>query len=340
MLKTAELKTAIKTLLPATSQKELVLQLAHIVFNGEELLAYNDRISVAYPFNTGIKASVPAEDLNKIISGISEDEIEISVSETEVTIKSASTEATISTEMDSTAVEQYFSNICFDDMNWHPLPKSFMNDLALSRLTTATNALDPKNLHCVSVSGDKVRSGDGYRLSEITMTSEIVDNILIPASSIAELLQFSNIEDYALANNWIHFATTDDIVISCRLVVGDYPDFSKILKNFKAETDITISQELLPILLNLSGLVEGASDFMKSVHIELNAKNITVTGRKDGLRVKKTLKCANETEVVFDISPVSLAHFLQTSTKMSICGSQAVFSEPGKFINLLQLPVR
>jgi len=316
-----------------------VLQLSHIVFNEDELLAYNDRISIAYPYKTGIKGSVPAEDLNKIISGITDDELDITVSDTDVTITSASTEATISIEMDSTAVEQYFSNICFDDMEWYPLPSSFMNDLALSRLTTATNALDPKNLHCVHVSGDKVRSGDGYRLSEITMSSKIEDTVLIPAASIAELLQFTDFVDYAVANNWIHFATTDDIVVSCRLVVGNYPDFSKILKNFKAETTVTISQELLPILLNLSGLVAGASDFMKSVHIELTANAITVTGRKDGLRVKKTLKCTNETEVVFDISPVSLAHFLQTSTKMSICGNQAVFSEPGKFINLLQLPI-
>ena len=145
-IKTVDLKNAIKSCLAGTSSKDLVAQMSHLVFNEEEILSYNDRVSVLIPFESGIQCSVPAEDLNKVLSGITDSELELSVEENEVTITSKGTEAVISTEVESRVVEDFFSNVDFGEMDWYELPKNFIDQLALARYSASGNALDANNL--------------------------------------------------------------------------------------------------------------------------------------------------------------------------------------------------
>jgi len=338
-VKTEELKSVIKVLLPATSKKDLVLQMAHLVFQENEILAYNDRIAIAHPFESGITASVPAESLNKILDGIEDKEIELSADDNNLTITSKSTEAVIQIETEYRVVEEYFSEVDFDAMEWGDVPQDFLDNMALARLSTSSNALDPNNLYCVYVNKECLDSSDGYRVSRIFMESDFEDSFLLPSSSIQDLLTFKSFESYSLEDSWIHFTTDNEVTVSCRTGAGDFPDFTEIIDGFEKESEIKIDTKLIPALENLSGLVEGESDFMKSVNIELKAKKAIITGRKEGVSVKKSYDVENSGTATFDISPVFLAYILKLTNNMAIGEHSALFEDNDKFIHLVQLPV-
>jgi len=338
-IKTAELKKAIKSCLAGTSTKDLVVQMAHIVFTGEEILAYNDRVSVMIPFETGVSCSVPAEDLNKVLSGISDKEIEISASEGEVCLSSDSTEAIISTEIESRVVEEFFKGVDFDEMDWKELPGNFLDQIALARLSASTNALDSNNLFCVHIKGKSISAGDGHRLSLLTLDLKM-EEILIPATSVTDIVGFDTFDEYAVHNGWIHFSNEDGAILSCRTVSGEFPDFTPIFTNFKAITAIEVDSNLIPVLQNLGGLVEGQSGFMRSVDIRIVNGQTTISGRKEGLRIQKVLDNKHSKETVeFSISPDFLAHILTMTNSLSIADTSAMFSSK-TFKHIVQLPVK
>lgn len=337
-IKTNDLKEAIKSCLTGTSTKDLVVQMAHIVFTEHELLSYNDRVSVMIPFESGIECSVPAEDLNKVLSGITDKEIEITADQDEVTIKSKGTEAIISTEIESRVVEEFFNSVDFDSMDWGGLPKNFIDQLALSRFSASTNALDANNLFCVHVKGKTISSGDGHRLSLLTLDSEM-EEILIPNTSVSDIVSFKDFDEYAIFNGWLHLSNADGVVMSCRTVAGDFPDFTQILKNFSEETKIQVESNLIPVLQNLGGLVEGQSGFMKSVDIKILNGETIISGRKEGLRIEKKVSNKHDDSTVeFSISPDFLAHILTMTNTLSIGETTAMFSSK-TFQHIVQLPI-
>lgn len=337
-IKTQALKDAIKTCLTGTSTKDLVVQMSHIVFAEEELLSYNDRVSVLIPFDSGINCSIPAEDLNKVLSGISDKELEMSVDGNEVTITSKGTEAIISTEIESRVVEDFFNTVDFEELDWKPLPKNFLDQLSLAKFSASSNPFDGNNLFCVQVKGKKVSSGDGHRLSVLTLDSSM-EEILIPSSSVHDITSFDNFDEYAHNDGWVHFCNESGIILSCRTIIGEFPSFLPIFKNFEEKTKIQIDSKMIPVLQNLGGLVEGQSGFMKSVDVVISNGETIISGKKEGLRIeKKITNDHTEDTVKFSISPDFLAHILTMTNTLSIGESTAMF-ESKTFKHLVQLPI-
>lgn len=338
-IKTKEFREVVKTALAGTSTKDLVVQMAHIVLSGEEILAYNDRISMMIPFATGVTCSLPAEDLNKILAGISDDTFTIEVEENKATIKSENTTAELSTEVESRIVEDYFSALNFDEMDWQGVPENFLDQLALARFSISSNAMDPNNLHCVHIKDKKMSSGDGHRLSQLLLSSPM-DDILIPGTVVADILSFKDFDQYAIANGWIHLENPEGIIVSCRTILGEYPDFSPIFAGFTEKYKVQVESSLIPVLQNLSSLVAGESDFMKAVTIDMKKGTTILSGMKEGLKIeKKTPNNYKGQDVSFMISPAFLAHILTMTNELSIGETSALF-ESETFRHIVQLPLR
>ncbi len=337
-IKTVDLKNAIKSCLAGTSSKDLVAQMSHLVFNEEEILSYNDRVSVLIPFESGIQCSVPAEDLNKVLSGITDSELELSVEENEVTITSKGTEAVISTEVESRVVEDFFSNVDFGEMDWYELPKNFIDQLALARYSASGNALDANNLFCIHVKGKTISSGDGHRLSQLTLDSKM-EELLIPSSSVADIIGFDGFDEYSVNNGWLHLSNEEGVILSCRTVTGDFPNFTPIFKQFQEITKVEVDSNLIPVLQNLGGLVAGQSDFMRSVDIQISKGTTIISGKKEGLKIEKKISNKHKSEDVnFSISPDFLSYILTMTNSLAIGETSAMFSSK-TFQHVVQLPI-
>jgi hypothetical protein len=338
-IKTQELKEVVNSLLAGTSTKDLVVQMAHLVFVDTEILAYNDRISILVPFETGITCSIPAEDLSKVLAGITDKELVMEEAENAVTITSKKTTAEIFTEIESRVVEDFFSKIDFDAMEWDELPIDFLDQLALSRFSASGNALDANNLFCIHIKKHMISSGDGHRLSLLKMDSAMKE-VLIPSSSVNDIVSFQKFDEYAVHNGWLHLSNSESgMIVSCRTVEGDFPDFGKMFTQFKEVSEIELESNLIPLLQNMSGLVEGQSSFMRSVLVRIGKGETTVSGKKEGLQIEKSAENKHTEELVqFSISPDFLSHILTMTNTLSIGETSALFSSD-TFQHLVQLPI-
>lgn len=335
---TEKFKNAVQVCLAGTSNKDLVAQMSHIVFNEEEILAYNDKISICVPFETGLTCSVPAEDLSKVLSGITDKEITVKSDDSSFSIISETTNAVIQTEVETRVVEDFFATVDFESMDWYELPKNFLDQLALSRFSASSNALDSNNLFCVYVKDKAIYSGDGHRLSILNLDSKM-EEVLIPSTTIPDIVTFNNFDECAVSRGWIHFANNDGLILSCKTMSGDFPSFASIFDNFEGISKIKVDSNLIPILQNLGGLVSGKEDFMKSVTIEITKGRTNISGSKEGLKIKKSIENTHKgNSVEFNISPVFLAHILTLTDNLSIGETSAMFSSD-TFQHLVQLPV-
>lgn len=340
-IKRNEFKEVIDSLLPAISKKDLVAQMSRIIFRDDIAGTFNDQIAISYPVDlNGIDCSVPAEDLAKILSGINEEEIGIEVAEGKMIITSTSTVAEISTVSESKAVEEFYNSLNLGSMDWKPLPDNFVEKINLAKFSTSANTYDPQNLFCVAIEKDYIYSGDGYRCSKIKCPTGMTERILVPHSSISSIVKFTDIVDYAIASGWIHFATSEDTVISSRIVKGEYPNVTKILSQFKGGEKIKIGKELIPVLNNVDNLLASSADFLRYVKIGIKKGKTTITGKKEGLTIQKSVKNDFKKDIVeFEISPSFLSSllYLDITNTIQIADHLAFFEGKG-FQHLVTLP--
>ena len=50
---------------PALSKKEILLQMSHIIFTGEDVATFNDTLCIIHPYKTDFKCSVQGEEFYK-----------------------------------------------------------------------------------------------------------------------------------------------------------------------------------------------------------------------------------------------------------------------------------
>lgn len=340
-VKTNEFKEVINNLLPAISKKDLVAQMSRIIFRDDIAGTFNDQIAISYPIDLGgIDCSVPAEDLAKILSGITEEEIHIEVTEGKMILSSISTSVEISIVSESKAVEEFYNSLDLGSMDWKPLPDNFIEKLNLAKFSTSANTYDSQNLFCVAIEKDYIYSGDGYRCTKIKCPTGMTERVLIPQSSIASIVNFTDIIDYAIASGWIHFATSEDTVISSRIVKGAYPNVTKILKNFTGGEKIKIDKGLIPVLNNVDNLLAKDADFLRFAKISIKKGKTIITGKKEGLTIKKTVKNDFDKDIVeFEISPSFLSNLLSLDITNSFqIGDHLAFFKGKGFQHLVTLP--
>lgn len=341
-IQTEAFRTIIGNLLPAISKKDLVAQMSRIMFKNNIVGSFNDHLAISYPLELGgISCSVPAEDLFQIVSGVTEKEIDIQVVDGQMLLSSDSTNAEISTTIESKAVEDFYNSLDLGGMDWYPLPEDFLSKLYLVKFSTSNNTYDDQNKFCVSITKDSMLSGDGYRCTKIKCPSRIPETILLPGSSIDNIVKLSGITECAVVEGWIHFADLNDAVISSRIIKGKFPNMSKRLKEFPGGKKIKVSKKLIPILDNVSKLLAKDADFLTSVKIHIGKGETTVTGIKEGLIIMKTISnSSKEDQASFDISPIFLQNLLSLDVidSMQIADNLAFFKGKG-FQHLISLPI-
>lgn len=344
-IQTKDFQEVVENLLPGISKKDLVAQMSRIIFRDDIAGTWNDQIAISYPLELGgINCSVPAEDLSKILSGITEDEVDIKVTEGQMIITSASTHAQVSTISESTVVEDFYASLDLQNMVWNKLPDDFLEKLNLVRFSVSSNTYDSDNIFCIAIIGNYLYSGDGYRCTRVMCPIGAEKPILIPQSSVSSIIKFSDIVEYAISDGWINFATTEDVIISSRIVNGSFPDVDHILDNFVPYEQIVLSNDIIPVLDNIDKLLSEDQDFLKSVNISLTKGKTFITGKKEGLNIKKVVSNtpSNTNDVSFDISPAFLSNLLTLNIieKFQISQSNSAKFTGEGFSHLIVLPIK
>lgn len=337
---TNEFKEIIKNLLPATKGKNASSQAEWVFFKDKFVGTFNDKMAVSWDLELDeIYCSVSATDLDKVLSGIKEEEINISLTDNELILSATGTKAKISVFKEANKIEEFYNSFDFDDLDWEDLPENFIPQLNLAKFSTSNNEFDPQNLFCVLIDNDFIYSGNGYRCTKMKCDSGF--NCLIPKQAVEQIIKFPEINTYAITNNWIHFANETGGIISSKIVKGNFPNITKILDSFPGGSRIELSKTLVNPLKEIDILLAKDADFLKTVNITIEKGRTIIKGKKEGLDIEKIIPNKfKDNKTPFDISPV----FLKDLLELEICNSVriinniAVFESDG-FQHLVTLPI-
>jgi hypothetical protein len=327
-IKRDTLSTALKKLAPGLSPKELVEQMTQFNFLGNNLVTYNEIVSVFVPFESDFVCSVKADVFQGIIEKLGEDSMELKLVDDEyedtetgkkkkryfLDLKAKNTEAQfpVIIEGDITkAMKELETEIV--DADWLECSPDFCTGAYICMFAASK---DPSNntLTCIKVDDIDLVACDNARATWYRMMKPM-ETFLIQATVAKELKKYQPTH-YKVGKNWIHFKNEDGVIFNARRVRGDMRPVKPFFE--KEGTDFKIPPELKQAI-DLAGVVNADANIAERL-VELSISEgsaICSAWKKDGAKVKKTVPIPFYTggEISFFINPDFMMEIIQHSEK-------------------------
>ena len=335
-LKRNELYEALNILRIAALEKSVLDDADNFIFLDKEIISYNDRISIIYPFNVGLTFSVPAEDFFQIISKADSKIIFLKLGKEKLTFKSKSIQGQIATRVNPESILNYVNAMKEDiPQKWLSLPKGFIEGISLCRFSSSKDASNPV-LSSIFITGNKMYSSDSIRISEYTMAGKMKEPFLIFAQSANEILKIGEIEKYAISGSWIFFKTKIDLIFACRKVAGNYPNISAYF-NFERQNEINkLPIEKIKDAVNITSIMaEGEFDEDKKIDLDFDQQELNIHARKETGWIRETIKFKSKNNFKFSINPVFLNQILDKETSKVFVGEDRILFESDNFKHLI-----
>jgi len=226
---------------PGLSSKELVASMSYLYFSGKDIITYNDKICIQYPFKTEFNLFIKANNLYNLLLKSTTEVIALTEKQNKLNITSKKFKANLTAIKDSETKSriEYISE-SLKGVTWKTLPDNFSDSVSLCSFTAAKYEVDT-SLVCVYLNKDMCFSTDNSRISYAVLDREI-DEMLILASEIKSLIALNPIE-YSITTSWIHFKNKENCIFSIRKIEGKFPDCLPLF-DFKGVT-INLPKEIL-----------------------------------------------------------------------------------------------
>jgi len=324
-----QLITIVDRLFAGVSAKTgLVEDFKSIVVQPERIFSYNDEIGVTIPIETGVSATISADDFKKSLVAIEEDSVELETINDgkTLTITSDSTEVSLQTR-DASGIGKYIEQIDMSALEWKPIPEDLINALQLC-LSSCSTALAAGVLSNIYVSGTDVCATNTLSISKYTL-KEPSDEFMIPGSSVKELRRFVNIKEIAVGQGWVFFKSGDESIMFSRVISGDYPyeDIKTILEQAKEGKEVTFPKELGKEMDRISFMADGDSIEDKVVDVTVKNGEVFVKAEKSTGSITKKLKVPKVVSSDFSIgvSPYHMSAILNITTSGFLTESALLF---------------
>jgi hypothetical protein len=229
-LKREELFGALSKVRPALSNKGVVEQTDHFIFDGDFIRTYNDEIAISYPFKSGFRLAVKADEFFSLISKITIEEIGMELSGVKLLISIGKDEKAWMV----TAPEIKCPSVEIQSKRWFLLPKNFSDAIHFCSFSAGGTASSPV-LSCLWVNGKHIFSTDRFRATKYRLDADLPE-FLLPAKVAQKLSDYSPTH-YILEKDgaWVHFKNRDGLFFSSRVIDEKY--FLKVAELFPVKGD-------------------------------------------------------------------------------------------------------
>lgn len=292
-MKRQELLNALQKTLAGTDTHSVAIEGAEtFVFDKTFVRTYNDSISVSFPVKTGVTASVKAQELLKIVSKMSGEDIELVEKKNKLIIKDERTNV----EMVSHEMEEIMT--CIHDLKledikkWKSLPEDFHKGLSLV-LPSASRDISKGVLNGVFVTKAYMYTSDDFRVSRYSLDGAFDGEVIIPYNSCVEIVKLSDLEKFSINDSWIHFKNKDGAIFSSRLLGGTYPAVEienmkafklKQVKPFTLPDDFANTVDRVSVLGNMSIGDESYVD------VKMDSSKIVCSGSREIGSIEEVIK--------------------------------------------------
>jgi len=331
--------TILSAIRPGLSKKEIVQEATNFIFTGTHLATFNDQISISYPFETSFKCSVRAEDLYKIITGISAEKIKLEVEDNQLLISGGRTKAGLVVSMEG-KIASLIEELDKERHDWNNVPTDFLTGAKLCMFCTSRDATSGVYT-CIKVEETEIIGTDSYRASWYQMNGMLSHNpLFLPAKSVASLIG-TEVKKYALGQSWIHFQSANGVLFSMRTMTGEFRDVKPIFEVEEEGTRAILPKELGEALTDTLVLSDEESIFDKTSDIKIGDNQIVCEVKKERGWIKKSVDVKyKKTPVEFSVNPIWLSEVLNYTTSVTIYPVKhlAVF-QSGNFKHLLMFKI-
>ena len=320
------LVNALDQLKPGLSNKDIIESGMAFNFHKDQIVTFNDLISVSIPLDTGIEGAVRAEELHKLLDRIVSDDIELTQTESELRLKAGKIKAGLSLK------DQILPPL-YPEADWLEVPKQFMEAINFCQFSTSKEMTRP-HLTCIHFQGTKVSSSDNWRITQFIMDSPIPYDFLLPADAAAFLTKY-NITHMSLDPAWIHFAHDESgLIFSVRRKLADFINVDSF---FEIQGNIVKLPDLTKTLERTKIMVEGDSDRDLEIKIILADNALVCRGEKGIGWVEEKIDIEYEEEpVTMLVNPIFLTDILSRSQEIMIGQDACLFWGPN-FRHVLRL---
>lgn len=208
---------------PGLSNKEIIEQSSHFVFDDDLIRTYNDQITITAFFDTDLKGAVSASNFYKLVSKITDEEVEIVMDESDNAFLIQGNKIKSSVAIDQEIKLPEIKVPEPEGKEWISLPDNFIEGLTFAIFSASSNMLT-QALTCLWVSQDCIVSSDNFRATLFDLSEDTELDFLIPASAAKELVKY-NPTSVVVEESWLHFKDENDTIFSCRTFMNtEYPE--------------------------------------------------------------------------------------------------------------------
>lgn len=307
-----DLLDIIQKVMPAVDKKAIVEEMGHLVFDGQYVLTYNDKVAISYPMPEGfdISCGVVAADFVAAVKGIRTKEVTLNHTDNGLVVYGGKYN-TVLPFYDQNKIIELHASLDIDSI-WDQLielPEGFIDGLRVCKYAASDNLDNPKGVYAVKIDGGVIFATDGYQATRYPINDIGLELCFIQKTFIDGIVNFEPV--YAFFNNsWAFFLNEAQAMMSCRVsnVAHAYPpNVDQVFQEFEGGFQFT--EALDEELSSLEFFSEGTDKADKSINItiESSGKCILSTESKRGsVSVETEVKGFSGEQVSFIINPGAL----------------------------------
>lgn len=303
---------------PGIASKDLVESMTYFFLSGNEIVTYNDRISITHPFKTNFSAFIKANSFFNIMSKSTATQIEIFKEGDSVKVKAKGLKVNLPVVIDDEIIGRIkIIRKALVGIKWHTLPSNFSESINLCSFA-ASKSESESTLSCVKIGDKTCIASDNNRIAVATMEKKM-HPMFIKASEINNLISVTPVL-YATSSAWLHFKNESGCIFSIRRIKGNYPDFLKHFdftgNKIELPQDITEGTDLASIFTSETEQPSIA------INIQNNKCILKVSTDGGGLTFSTDIKYKGD-KVQFTINPDFLLEMMKYSTSITFAEGKA-----------------
>jgi len=289
---------------PGIANKEFLEQSSHFILNEEEIISYNDEVSISCPFTTKMKCTVDAGLFFKLIDKMEGDDLNLKLEDKKLKIECGSVKAELII-VENSNIFPYTEKLIDEqnELEWEKVPSDFIHAIKMC-LFSASSDKTLGTLTCIWFEDDSIFSTDRYRMSWYKLNGNLNKKFYIEAEFLKGLLNVeSDILEFALGKSWCHFSMTDDTIYSVRLIVPESTlSIKEKFEQFQPALETALSDDFLKAVETVSLISQNVEEQSQYVEIEFSKDNILVYSESEKGTIQKTVKSIFNTKTPFSIS--------------------------------------
>jgi len=331
-----DLLRALKAVIPGVSKGEaLLIGADSFIFRRGLIQSYNDVLSVTFPLDVGIEATVKAAELVKVLEKMSGADIKLEVNDKSLEISDGVT--TLSMRLIEAGTMALLESLALEDLEWLPLPKDFVKALTLCLPSVSRNVVHGA-LTGIRIENDCLLSTDNFRATWVELETPMspsgfpFSGITLPGDAAIDLLKLQNLEQFSFTDAWAHFLSSEGAVFSSRLIASDFP--AEPLKQMFPEPghgSYQLPDGLEKTLERVRVLAYTQDDGSDYVTMSEDKGNLKIKGERQFGSIKEKIKLkAGEWPdgVIINIQPGHLLDIMSKTRDFQMVDKLAYFHGP------------